>query len=121
MLFDQKRKSSRLFDVDEFLNKFKNKTDLSEISQAYSLYLIKTINFLLINVMELLSGSNPENLDWFKEKLAKQSNEYRKDISEGIEKQLETYINEKQKNYKEDKKRELKEILGTEFDKKKEL
>lgn len=59
-------------------------------------------------------------MDWFKKKLDKQSNEYRKDISEAIEKQLETYINEKQKNYKEEK-RELKEILGKEFDKKKEL
>ena len=68
----------------------------------------------------MLSGSNPKNMNWFKDKLDKQSNEYRKDISEAIEKQLETYINEKQKNYKEEK-RELKEILGKEFDKKKEL
>ena len=59
-------------------------------------------------------------MNWFKEKLTNQSKEYRKDISEAIEKQLETYINEKQKNYKEEK-RELKEILGKEFDKKKEL
>ena len=77
MLFDQKRKSGRLFDIDEFLNKFKNRTDLYEISEAYTVYLIKTINFLLINVMELLSGSNPENLDWFKEKLTKNSSQNR--------------------------------------------
>lgn len=56
IVFDEKRKCDRLYDVDEFLKKFKNKTDLHEISEAYTVYLVKTLNFMLINVMELLSG-----------------------------------------------------------------
>ena len=59
--FDQKRKCDRLYDIDEFLNKFKNKTDLHEISEAYTVYLVKTINSLLLNVMGIIAGSDAQN------------------------------------------------------------
>ena len=58
---DNKRKCNMLYEVDEFLNKFQNKTDLYEISQAYTMYLLKTVNFTLLNIMQLIAGSSVED------------------------------------------------------------
>jgi hypothetical protein len=58
---DNKRKCNMLYEVDEFLNKFQNKTDLYEISQAYTRYLLKTVNFALLNIMQLIAGSRVED------------------------------------------------------------
>jgi hypothetical protein len=58
---DNKRKCNMLYEVDEFLNKFQNKTDLYEISHAYTVYLLKTVNFTLLNIMQLIAGSSVED------------------------------------------------------------
>jgi len=50
-----KRKYDRLFDLDEFVNKFKNKQDLFEISNFYADYMLKTINSLMLKVMEVFT------------------------------------------------------------------
>ncbi len=59
--FDQKRKCGKLFNVEEFIQKFKSKQDLVEVSKEYTNYMIKTVNLLVMKIMEILTEHSSEN------------------------------------------------------------